>query len=354
MRILITGICGFVGNSLARELKERTEGLELFGIDNLSRTGSELNRRSLKALGGRLLHGDLRQPSDLESLPQVNWVIDAAANPTVLAGVTGQTSSRQLMEHNLVGTINVLEYCKRQAAGLVLLSSSRVYSPARLAALPLESKDAAFAPRFAETNEVGLSPRGVSEDFSTASPLSLYGAAKLASEVLAQEYSLAFNFPVHVNRCGLLAGAGQFGRPDQGIISFWVHSYRHKRPLKYLGFGGSGHQVRDCLHPRDLAVLIAEQLRHPEKAGQVLNVGGGIGSSFSLAKLSRWCAKRYGPHPIGTEPAQRPFDIPWLVLDSSRAETVWNWRPRISLESILDEIARHAEEHPDWLDISSG
>ena len=353
MRLLITGICGFVGSSMARELKERIEGLELLGIDNLSRPGSELNRGPLKAIGARLMHGDVRQPSDLESLPRVDWVIDAAANPSVLAGVTSQTSSRQLIETNLLGTVNVLEYCKRQASGLVLLSTSRVYSQARLAALPLESKDAAFAPRFAEVSEIGLSALGVREDFSTATPLSLYGAAKLASEILAQEYGSAFGFPVHVNRCGLLAGAGQFGKSDQGILSFWVHSYRDKRPLKYIGFGGSGHQVRDCLHPRDLAVLIDAQVRRPEKAGQVLNVGGGNENSLSLAQLSRWCARRYGPHPIGCDPAPRPFDIPWLVLDSRRAETAWNWRPSIRLESILDEIARHAEKHPEWLEVSA-
>jgi CDP-paratose 2-epimerase len=63
----------------------------------------------------------------------------------------------------------------------------------------------------------------------------------------------AFDFPVHVNRCGVLAGAGQFGKADQGIFAFWVHSYRNKRPLKFIGFDGAGHQVRDCLHPSDLA-----------------------------------------------------------------------------------------------------
>ena len=353
MRILITGICGFVGSSLVRELKERIEGLEVLGLDNLSRPGSESNRRPLQSIGVRLMHGDVRQTSDLESLPRVDWVIDAAANPSVLAGVTGQTSSRQLVESNLLGTVNVLEYCKRQAAGLVLLSTSRVYSQVRLAALPLESKEAAFAPRFAEISETGISAAGLKEDFSTEPPVSLYGAAKLASEVLALEYSSAFDFPVHVNRCGLLAGAGQFGRPDQGIISFWVHSYRHKRPLKYIGFGGGGHQVRDCLHPRDLSVLIAAQIRHPEKAAQMLNVSGGNGNRFSLAQLSDWCAKRFGPHQIGRDEALRPFDVPWLVLDSSRAETAWNWRPGTGLESILEEIARHAEEHPAWLDLSA-
>ena len=56
-----------------------------------------------------------------------------------------------------------------------------------------------------------------------------------------------------MNRCGVLAGAGQFGRADQGIFAYWVNSWLRGRPLRYLGFGGQGHQVRDCLHPADLA-----------------------------------------------------------------------------------------------------
>src|SRR5262245_42047175 len=117
MVVLITGICGFVGRSLTHNLHERVEGLEIIGIDNLSRPGSEGNRRWPTASGVRYFHADIRNPSDLELLPRADWVIDAAANPSVLAGVDGQTSSRQLFEHNLVGTLNVLEYAKRHRSG---------------------------------------------------------------------------------------------------------------------------------------------------------------------------------------------------------------------------------------------
>jgi len=353
MKLLITGICGFVGNALARELKQRVENLDIFGVDNLSRPGSEQNRRVLAEQNVRFFHADIRNWSDLEALPKVDWVLDAAANPSVLAGVSGQTSSRQLVEHNLVGTINLLEFCKRQQGGFILLSTSRVYSLVRLANLPVDVKDNAFVPRFEETKVAGLSSSGVGETFSTQAPVSLYGSAKLASEVLALEYCAGFDLPVHVNRCGVMAGAGQFGKADQGIFTFWIHSYRYKRPLKYLGFGGKGYQVRDCLHPRDLASLLDQQLRHPRKAGQVLNVSGGVESGISLAQLSQWCASRFTPHQVEGEPALRRYDVPWLVLDPTRAKQDWTWEPTTSIESILEEIANHADQHPEWLDLSS-
>jgi hypothetical protein len=69
LKILITGICGFVGSSLAEGLLERREGISILGIDNLMRPGSELNRARLQQLGVALVHGDIRLPSDLEALP---------------------------------------------------------------------------------------------------------------------------------------------------------------------------------------------------------------------------------------------------------------------------------------------
>jgi CDP-paratose 2-epimerase len=100
MKLLITGICGFVGSSLAEDLLERRAGLSILGIDNLMRPGSELNRARLKQLGVTLLHGDIRMASDLDSLPAVDWVIDAAANPSVLAGIQNGFISWQLVEHH--------------------------------------------------------------------------------------------------------------------------------------------------------------------------------------------------------------------------------------------------------------
>lgn len=354
MRILISGICGFVGSTLARALAE-AGGHDLCGLDNFIRPGSETNRADLKRAGVKLFHGDLRAASDLEALPKVDWVIDAAANPSVLAGVDGRTSSRQLVEHNLTGTVNLLEFCKAQQAGFILLSTSRVYSIAPLAAMPTEVKDRAFRPASAGPLPPGISAAGVDEAFATMSPISLYGATKLASEALALEYGETFQLPVFVNRCGVLAGAGQFGRPDQGIFAYWINAWLRRRPLKYIGFGGSGHQVRDCLHPRDLVPVLSKQLGAPSLGAEarVANFSGGAASAMSLRQLSDWCESTLGPHTVAAEPTPRQFDIPWMVLDSAKAARLWSWQPAQSTVAVLDEIATHARAHSDWLDVSA-
>jgi CDP-paratose 2-epimerase len=353
MKILITGICGFVGSTLALSWLEAAPGVTIYGLDNLSRPGSESNRIRLQELGIRLYHGDIRVPSDFETLPVVDWVIDAAANPSVLAGIDGQTSSRQLVEHNLQGTVNLLEYCKRHGAGFILLSTSRVYSIAPLASVPVEPVEEAFRLVPHQQLPAGLSEAGVSETFSTTPPLSLYGSTKLASEILALEYGEMFGFPVWINRCGVLAGAGQFGRADQGIFAYWLNAWLRRLPLAYTGFGGNGYQVRDCLHPRDLVpLMIMQTVPGVTKPVRLVNLGGGQRNAISLAVLSRWCAARWGEHTVEMKPETRRFDIPWLVMDCSLAGDVWGWQPQTPLSAILEEIALHAEQHPHWMEIS--
>jgi len=356
MRLLITGICGFVGSTLARAFAAAGSGHTVVGFDNFIRPGSESNRAELKRLGVKLHHGDLRAASDLESLPAVDWVIDAAANPSVLAGVDGKTSSRQLVEHNLAGTVNMLEFCKQHRAGFILLSTSRVYSIEPLAGLPIAPHDHAFrlAPATAPLPP-GLSAAGLTEEFPTAAPISLYGATKLASEALALEYGETFRLPVFINRCGVLAGAGQFGRADQGIFAYWINAWLQRRPLKYIGFGGSGHQVRDCLHPRDLLPALEQQFAAPTLAAtdRIANFSGGAASAMSLRQLSDWCATHLGPHAVAADLTPRPFDIPWIVLDHAKATRLYRWTPRTPTSAILEEIAAHARAHPDWLDLSA-
>ena len=351
MKLLITGICGFVGSNLAAGLQEEISGVEICGVDNLVRPGSETNRAALAQRGVRFFHGDIRMSSDLETLPDADWVIDAAAQPSVLAGVDGRSSPRQLCEHNLGGTLNVLEYCRTRKAGFVLLSTSRVYSIPPLAALAMRVHADAFTPDENQALPAGASARGIDVTFSTQSPVSLYGATKLASENMALEYGATFQFPVWVNRCGVLAGAGQFGTAEQGIFSYWLHAHAARRPLRFIGFGGHGYQARDAFHPRDLARLLAVELRRDPASTPIFNVGGGPENTMSLLQLNRWCDERFGVHQPQPDLRPRPFDIPWFVMDTSRVETELGWRPQKSLTTILEEIAAHVKANPHWLSL---
>lgn len=355
MKVLITGICGFVGATLAKSLLDQGVAEEIIGIDNFSRPGSERNRDVMISLGVEIIRGDIRSASDVDALPRVDWVIDAAANASVLAGVDGKTDSRQLVENNLFGTVNLLEYCKRHRAGFVLLSTSRVYSIRPLVDLKLVVRSGAFEPIPNQDFPLGISQNGISENFPTTAPVSLYGSTKIASECLALEYGESFDFPVWVNRCGVMAGAGQFGQPAQGIFAFWIHSFCERSPLNFIGFGGNGFQVRDCLHPRDLVPVLVKQFAEPIDSAKprTANFSGGVQNSMSLANLTNWCGERFGPMPVHSNDTDRRFDLGWMVLDSKLAKRHWDWQPETPINAVLDEIAKFAVENPDWLAVSN-
>jgi CDP-paratose 2-epimerase len=353
MNILVTGGCGFVGSAICRGLLARISGVRITVLDNLRRTGAETNRDPLAALGVAIVHGDVRLQSDIDALGPFDWLIDAAAEPSVLAGTVAgaaagsATTPRQLVEHNLLGTVNLLEAAARWQAGVVILSTSRVYSIPALAALPLVEQDCETGPAFVldptQSSPPAVSPAGITEAFSTAAPVSLYGATKLASEVLALEYAHRYGTPCMIDRCGVMAGGGQFGRSDQGIFSWWIRQWLAGKPLAYIGFGGRGLQVRDCLHPDDLVTLLAAQLESPPPAPEIFNVSGGSASATSLAQLSQWCHEHLGPYsgaqPIAAAAETRPFDLPWVVLDHAAVTSRYGWQPHRSPADIFTGIA---------------
>ena len=348
MKILITGICGFAGNTLARTLLESRENLKILGIDNLSRPGSETNLEPLRDIGCDIQVADLRNPAALEETPAVDWLIDAAANPSVLAGTRPDSAPRDLLDTNLISTVPMLELCRRQGIPFTLLSTSRVYGLEPLQQIPLETHQEAFRPVAGGTPDFS---QGIEEDFPQDPPLSLYGTSKRCAELLALEYGSAFGFPVWINRCGVLAGPGQFGKADQGIFSYWIHRWANRLPLRYIGFGGHGWQVRDCLHPADLTPLLLAQWDSGSvsEKPRIINLSGGMDSACSLKQLSLWCEGLFGSHTVDCSPETRTYDVPWLVLKPNRAYDVWGWRPQTTREALFEQIAAHAESHPEWL-----
>ena len=208
--ILISGACGFVGSTLIRGWLESGKH-KIVGFDNLDRPGSELNRLAFKRAGIPIHHGDVRCSSDFEVLPQVDVVIEAAANPSVLAGADGRISSRQVVEHNLFGTVNTLEYCRRHKGIFILLSTSRVYSIPPLARLSVRVCDGAFEPNVDQPLPAGLTLAGVREDFSTAPRYRSMEQRRLRVNSLRWNTGWHMGFPSGLIGAGCLRVPGSSG-----------------------------------------------------------------------------------------------------------------------------------------------
>jgi len=185
--ILITGGCGFVGSSLAIMLKQRYPKYQVTALDNLKRRGSELNIPRLKENGVQFFHGDIRARRDLEIVDSLDILIDAAAESSVLAGITG--SLNYLVETNFSGTYNCLELAAQKGAKFIFLSTSRVYPIPALDRVRLCELDTRFA--IDDHQDLpGVDKKGISESFPLEGHRSFYGATKLASELLIQNPSV--------------------------------------------------------------------------------------------------------------------------------------------------------------------
>ena len=352
MRVLLTGGAGFVGGNLAVDLARRHPDWSLVALDNLMRRGSELNLPRLREAGVEFVHGDVREPADIAAAGEFDAMVECSAEPSVLAGFADTAYSVQT---NLMGAFNCLERARSQEAFLVFLSTSRVYPVAPQQKLALDEADSRFE-LSAEQPVPGAGPDGISEDFPLGGARTLYGATKLAAEHLIEEYADAFGLHAVVNRCGVIAGPWQMGKVDQGVFSWWLLSHRFGRPLTYIGFGGSGKQVRDLLHIDDLVDLVDEQLCDQQRwSGVTANVGGGRECSLSLLEATGLCRELTGNEvAIGTESQNRPGDVPVYLSDCSRLHSLTSWRPRRSPREVLADLLDWADEHEAELRVALG
>jgi CDP-paratose 2-epimerase len=338
MRILVTGGAGFVGGNICVALAERHPEWQVIALDNLRRRGAELNLPRLRDVGVRFVHGDVRDQDDLMGVGAVDALIEASAEPSVLAGSDGDVG--YVVRTNLLGGFHCLEVCRRHGAQLVFLSTSRVYPVAALTSLSYDESPTRF--ELDPTQPVpGASARGISERFPLDGARTLYGATKLAAETLIHEYTDAFGVRATINRCGVIAGPWQMGKVDQGVFAYWMLAHHLGLPLSYIGFGGSGKQVRDLLHVDDLVELLLEQVSEPERwNGTVFNVGGGRECSLSLVELTELCRDISGRQvDVVPSPEGRPGDVPIYISDCSALFEHTRWRPRTPPRSILQDIS---------------
>ncbi len=335
--VLVTGGAGFVGSSLAIALRAALPRARITALDNLHRRGSELNLDRLAAAGVAFVRGDVRSPDDLAAVEPPGLILECSAEPSVQAGYDG--SPGYLIETNLLGCFHCLELARRVRADFLLLSTSRVYPFGLINSLAYAEEETRFSLAARQTLP-GASDQGISEIFPLDGPRSLYGTSKLAAELLVEEYADAYGIRYIINRCGLIAGPWQMARSDQGVVALWMAAHYFDRELRYIGFGGSGKQVRDVLAIDDCCDLIVDQVRHfPLYANRRYNAGGGAASSLSLLETTALCRQISGNRiPISASREDRRADVRLYVTDNRSVSAVNGWRPRRDPPGILRDI----------------
>jgi len=208
-----------------------------------------------------------------------------------------------------------------------------------LAALPLETRGSRMVLPEGATGP-GWSELGIAESFPLDGARSLYGATKLASELIIEEYRAMYGLGAVINRCGVIAGPWQMGKVDQGFIALWVARHLFGGALSYTGYGGLGHQLRDVLHVDDLYDLIRVQAADLGAYGRgCYNVGGGAAVSTSLAELTQLCVTQTGQRiDIGRQAETRAGDIPYYVTDHRKISRQSGWRPRRDIAQIVGDV----------------
>jgi CDP-paratose 2-epimerase len=282
-KLLVTGSSGLIGSEVclyfAREL-----GYSVHGVDNNQRAvffGPQGDTRWNQARLEREIPAFTHHELDIRDRAGVLALI-ASVGPSVIVHAAAQPSHDRAasipfddFDTNAVGTLNLLE-ASRQAcpeAPFIYLSTNKVYGDA-----PNRIKLKELATRW-DYDDAGYE-HGISESFTVdQSTHSLFGASKLAADVMVQEYGRYFKMPTCALRGGCLTGPNHSGVELHGFLSYLVKCNLEGREYKVYGY--KGKQVRDNIHSLDVARFMAEFVAAP-RAGQVYNLGGGKGNSTSI------------------------------------------------------------------------
>jgi CDP-paratose 2-epimerase len=340
MRVLITGSAGLVGSE-AVEFFDRL-GFDVDGVDNNMRADffgprgdTTWNRRRLEANCKRYRHVDLdiRNREGVDALfarGGYGLVLHAASQPSHDLAAARPFDD---WEVNATGTLNLLEACRRHAAGaaFVFVSTNKVYgdNPNKIPLVELPTRWDYADPRYAA---------GIPEDFPIEGCLhSLFGVSKLAADVMTQEYGRYFGLKTGLFRAGCVTGPYQSGAELHGFLGYLVTIALEGGD--YTVFGYKGKQVRDQIHAADLVEAFWTFAQDPDP-GAVYNMGGGRANAASLIECVEAIARRTGKRPVmhyRDEP--RRGDHICYYTDLSRFMTRYPaWRLRHSLDSIVDDM----------------
>ncbi len=280
--ILITGSSGLIGSEVALFFSKN--GFHIHGVDNNQRAvffgppgDTRWNQERLQNAVTEFTHHELdirdRQGVlDLVASLKPSAIIHSAAQPSHDRAAAIPFDD---FDTNAVGTLNLLESARRfcPESPFVHMSSNKVYGD-RPNTIPLQELETRWDYAAAEYEN------GISEDFSIdQSKHSLFGASKVAADVMVQEYGRYFGMPTCCLRGGCLTGPNHSGVELHGFLSYLVKCQLENREYKVFGY--KGKQVRDNIHSEDVARFMWEFVQAPRVA-EVYNLGGGKANSCSI------------------------------------------------------------------------
>jgi CDP-paratose 2-epimerase len=342
--VVVTGSCGLIGSETVSFFAEK--GFEVVGIDNNLRQsffgadGSILgNKQRLQKLHKNYRHYfvDIRNQSKISSIfkkynRDIALIVHAAAQPSHDWAAKDPEVD---FEVNALGTLVMLEALRKFSpqAVFIFTSTNKVYgdTPNRL---PLIEKEKRF-----EISSDHKYFQGIDETMSIDNCLhSVFGASKVAADIMTQEYGRYFHLKTVVFRCGCLTGPAHSGAQLHGFLSYLVKCAVTKRQYKIYGY--KGKQVRDNLHSFDLVNAFYHYFQNPRGGGEVYNLGGSRLASISILEAIQMCEQlsgdRFNYEYIDTN---RIGDHIWWISDVSKFKTDYpDWQYKFGIEQIIKQI----------------
>jgi CDP-paratose 2-epimerase len=336
--ILVTGGAGFIGSNLTERLLSRP-GVRVRIFDNFSRLGATHNVIWLRKMANssrlEIVEGDTRDAEAVRKATRdVDEIYHLAAQVAVTTSVDDPATD---FATNAIGTFNVLEGARSSGCQPFILftSTNKVYGA--LEGIPIKADGTRY-----KAQSPGF--RGVRENqlLDFHSP---YGCSKGAADQYMRDYARIYGLDTVVFRMSCIAGPRQFGNEDQGWVAHFLYSALQGRTVTICG---NGLQVRDILHVHDLidAMMAARESRSRTR-GEVFNLGGGMERTVSVIEMLQRCERR-NHLPLHLKYTDvRPGDQPLYISDTSKMQAATGWRPRRSLDDILDSIESfwHDNQH---------
>lgn len=354
---IVTGSAGLIGSEASRFFAG--EGLDVVGVDNDMRAeffgkeaSTQWNRERLESdLGDRYTHVsiDIRDEDAVESLfdkygKDISLVLHTAAQPSHDWAARDPKTDFGV---NANGTLNLLEAVRHKApeAVFIFTSTNKVYgdAPNRL---PLVEQETRW-----EIDPQHDYVGGIPEDFSIDQSMhSLFGASKVAADILVQEYGRYFDMKTACFRGGCLTGPSHSGTQLHGFLAYLMKCAATGTP--YTVFGYNGKQVRDNIHSADLIAAFNAFFRNPRSAA-VYNIGGGRHSNCSMIEAIKECERITGREMDYTyTETNRAGDHIWWISDLSRFQADYpDWKLKYDVPEILKEIYQANVER--WGEVAS-